>query len=253
MCTVAGAPAAAMASQSSTARLQAAAGGGGGGGGDYKERRAAWLPPARRLGDPSPDWTAGGAGRAATAVHRRADRALAVPASGPRQEPAIRVGAGNLQRPGAPTDSPCAIASASSDVTEPKPRAPIAVTPHRSHPHRDRRRAPSTPAPANMLRATARLAPRLFPRAEAALGTRGMTMQGLKGAPGRPRRRVLPRPLRQAPGTPADAPPRCPACRLRRPRGRRGGAPAAGSGAGPLVGGGGADPPPSSAFAGLHC
>ncbi|PRW57560.1 l-inducible nipa [Chlorella sorokiniana] len=32
-----------------------------------------------------------------------------------------------------------------------------------------------------MLRATARLAPRLLPRAEAALGTRGMSMAGMKG------------------------------------------------------------------------
>lgn len=41
-----------------------------------------------------------------------------------------------------------------------------------------------------MLRATARLAPRLLPRAEAALGTRGMTMAGMKGAPGPLPRRV---------------------------------------------------------------
>lgn len=95
-----------------------------------------------------------------------------------------------------------------------------------SHPdHTARRDPPSTTctAPAcydAMLRATARLAPRLAPRAEAALGTRSMSLQGMKGEcraawRGRSRRCPPPRALTQ----PARAP-----RRLRRSRGRRGGA-----------------------------
>ena len=72
-----------------------------------------------------------------------------------------------------------------------------------------------------MLRATARLAPRLAPRAEAALGTRGMSMAGLKSEWGRagcappslrsdrsPARRLTPGPLPWVQATTTVRPPR---------------------------------------------
>lgn len=94
------------------------------------------------------------------------------------------------------------------------------------HPAQRDRRSPdrSQPTEQRMLRACTRLVPSLAPRAEAALGTRGMGLAGMKGAcraEGWGGVRV--ESLGQRVPAAADPLSPCAGCRLRRPGGRRGG------------------------------